>query len=43
MQLDLTSVTSHMLKNSCHIAEYRLDIVWGTVDADMLEWFFQTQ
>jgi len=43
MQLDLTSVTSHMLVNSWHIVEHRLDIVWGTIDADMLEWFFQTQ
>jgi len=41
--LDVTSVTSHMLKNSWSIAEYRLDTVWGTIDADMLEWFFQTQ
>jgi len=40
MQLDLTSVTTHM---HWHIAEYRLDIMWGTIDADMLEWFFQTQ
>lgn len=43
MQLDLTSVTSHMLKNSWHIAEYRLDIVWSTIDGDMLEWVFHTQ
>lgn len=33
-------MTSHILKNSWHIAEYRLDIVWSTIDGDMLEWFF---
>lgn len=43
VQLGLASVMSHVLKNTWHSADYRVDVLCVTSDADMLELLFQTQ